>query len=158
MGPNAAQVWPLLEDFFGLNKWFPTLTTCLAVEGISGQPGAVRYCAGFKTPVNGGNEVVNWTKQKLISISPSDMCFSYSIIDGNVGFNSYVSSVKVVPTEDGCDIEWAYEVEPVEGWKLEDLDCFIGSAEGGGCCIVRKRVTPTNQVTGPMSVVAKDRP
>ncbi|KAK2998874.1 hypothetical protein RJ639_022768 [Escallonia herrerae] len=87
-GPEAAQVWPLLEDFFGLNKWFPTLGTCLGVEG------AVRYCAGFKTPVNGGDEVVNWTKQKLISISPREMCFSYSIVDGNVGFNSYVSRVQ----------------------------------------------------------------
>ncbi|KAK2965291.1 hypothetical protein RJ640_004160 [Escallonia rubra] len=142
-GPKAAQVWPLLEDFFGLNKWFPTLTTCLAVEGLSGQPGAVRYCAGFKTPVNGGDEVVNWTKQKLISISPSEMCFSYSIIDGNVGFNSYVSRVKVVPTEDGCDIEWAYEVEPVEGWKLEDLDCFIGS----GLQVMAKRMVEHLQPT-----------
>lgn len=136
VGPKADQVWPLLEDFFGLNKWFPTLTTCLAVEGINGQPGCVRYCAGFKTPVNNGDETVNWTKQKLLSIDPTELCFSYSIIDGNVGFNSYISTVKVVPNEGGCNIQWWYEVEAVEGWTLEDLDAFIGS----GLQVMAKRM------------------
>ncbi|EXB59784.1 hypothetical protein L484_010895 [Morus notabilis] len=129
------QVWPLLEDFFGLNKWFPTLSICLPVEGLSGQPGCVRYCAGFKTPVDDRNNKtsskkeirVNWTKQKLLSTDRTRMVFSYSIVDGNVGFHSYVSTVKVAPTEEGgCSIKWWYEVEPVEGWKPQDLDGFIG--------------------------------
>ncbi|KAJ7973804.1 lachrymatory-factor synthase-like [Quillaja saponaria] len=128
IGHKAEQVWPLLEDFFGLNKWFPTLLTCLPVEGTSGQPGCVRYCAGFKTPVDKNEEeTVNWTKQKLLSIDPNELTFSYSIVDGNVGFNSYISKIKVVPNEDGCHIEWQYEVEPVTGWTLGDLDSFISS-------------------------------
>ncbi|KAK0572796.1 hypothetical protein LWI29_037425 [Acer saccharum] len=137
VGCKAEQVWPFLEDFFGLDKWFPTLATCHAVEGISGQPGCVRYCAGFKTPVDDHNKEtddgdgdVNWTKQKLLSIDPVEKVFSYSIIDGNVGFHSYISTVKVLPKEeDGswCEIEWRYEVEPVKGWMPEDLDSFIGS-------------------------------
>ncbi|OIW08923.1 hypothetical protein TanjilG_05899 [Lupinus angustifolius] len=130
-GSKAEQVWPLLEDFFGLDKWFPTLSTCLPLQGISGQPGCIRFCAGFKTPVeNNGKQAINWTKQKLLSIDRSNMTFIYSIIDGNVGFHSYVSTVKVLPNEDAsdsCVIEWLYEVEPVEGWRLEDLDFFIGS-------------------------------
>lgn len=135
-GCKAEQVWPLLEDFFGLNKWFPTLTTCLPVEGVSGQPGCTRYCAGFKTHANSGDVIMNWTKQKLLSIDPDELTFSYSIIDGNVGFNSYVSTVKVLPTEEGCSIEWRYEVEPVEGWTLGDLDSFIGS----GLQVMAKRM------------------
>ncbi|XP_034700120.1 lachrymatory-factor synthase-like [Vitis riparia] len=135
-GCKAEQVWPLLEDFFGLNKWFPTLTTCLPVEGVSGQPGCIRYCAGFKTHANSGDVIMNWTKQKLLSIDPDELTFSYSIIDGNVGFNSYVSTVKVLPTLEGCSIEWRYEVEPVEGWTLGDLDSFIGS----GLQVMAKRM------------------
>uniref|UniRef100_A0A2C9UBU2 Uncharacterized protein n=1 Tax=Manihot esculenta TaxID=3983 RepID=A0A2C9UBU2_MANES len=78
------------------------------VKGISGQPGCVRYCSGFKTPVaNINGEAMNWTKQKLLSISRTEMVFGYSIIDGN--------------------IEWKYEVEPVNGWTLEHLDSFISS-------------------------------
>ncbi|CAN6699426.1 unnamed protein product [Malus baccata var. baccata] len=115
-GPKAEQIWPLLEDFFGLHKWFPTLTTCLGVEGTPGVAGCVRFCAGVKTPK------VNWTKQKLLK-----MTYSYSIIDGNVGFNSYISTIQAVPKDAGCTIVWKYEVEPVEGWRLEDLDMFIGT-------------------------------
>ncbi|KAI3421729.1 uncharacterized protein J3R85_011927 [Psidium guajava] len=131
-GPKADQIWPFLEDFFGLDKWFPTLATCAQVEGVSGQPGCVRYCAGFRTPVDrdvGDAETttLNWTKQKLLSIDPAEKMFSYSIVDGNVGFNSYVSTVQVVAKEDGCRIVWHYEVEPVNGWKPEQLDQFIGS-------------------------------
>ncbi|KAL3747425.1 hypothetical protein ACJRO7_016244 [Eucalyptus globulus] len=135
-GPKADQIWPFLEDFFGLHKWFPTLATCTPVEGVSGQPGCVRYCAGFRTPVDqerdigGGTEAaatLNWTKQKLLSIDPAEKMFSYSIVDSNVGFNSYVSTVRVMPKEAGCRMVWDYEVEPVSGWKPEDLDQFIGS-------------------------------
>ncbi|XP_015898434.3 lachrymatory-factor synthase [Ziziphus jujuba] len=130
VGFKAEQVWPLLEDFCGLHKWFPTLTTCLPVEGICGQPGCVRFCAGFNTPVNcDGDKVrVNWTKQKLLAIDRTKLTFTYSIVDGNVGFNSYISTVKVITKgEDGCSLEWSYEVEPVEGWTLKDLDFFIGT-------------------------------
>ena len=133
-GAKAAQIWPLLEDFFGLDKWFPTLSTCLPVEGISGKPGCVRFCAGFKTPVDDKNigkmTSVNWTKQKLLSIDPTRMTFSYSIIDGNVRFQSYISTVTVVAKEEdqeGCEIEWEYEVEPVLGWTPQDLDYFIAT-------------------------------
>ncbi|XP_010049633.1 lachrymatory-factor synthase [Eucalyptus grandis] len=133
-GPKADHIWPFLEDFFGLDKWFPTLATCTPVEGVSGQPGCVRYCAGFRTPVDrerdigGGTEAtLNWTKQKLLSIDPAEKMFSYSIVDSNVGFNSYVSKVRVMPKEDGCRMVWDYEVEPVSGWKPQDLDQFIGS-------------------------------
>ncbi|CAB4318747.1 unnamed protein product [Prunus armeniaca] len=152
-GPEAEQVWPLLEDFFGLHKWFPTLTTCLGVEGISGQPGCVRYCAGFKTPVDHkreqdqDQEKVNWTKQKLLSIDPAQLIFSYSIIDGNVGFNSYISTVQVVPKEGGCSVVWKYEVEPVEGWKMEDLDMFIGT----GLQVMASRMEASLQLqVGPL--------
>ncbi|CAL5359172.1 unnamed protein product [Camellia sinensis] len=52
---------------------------------------------------------------------------SYEIADCNVGFKSYVSTVKIVPRgggdgkDEGCVIEWSVTVDPVEGWRLEDL-------------------------------------
>ncbi|KAL9443628.1 hypothetical protein AB3S75_016904 [Citrus x aurantiifolia] len=130
-GVKAEQIWAFLDDFFGLDKWFPTLTTCIPIQGISGQPGCVRFCAGFKTPVDNKDddheESVNWTKQKLLAINAEEMTLTYSIVDGNVGFYGYVSTLTVAPKENGCYIEWKYEVEPVKGWRLEDLDCFISS-------------------------------
>ncbi|CAO2841882.1 unnamed protein product [Amaranthus hypochondriacus] len=134
---KAEDVWPFLADFCSLNKWFPTLETCIRVEGVNGEPGCVRYCAGFKTHIEhaDGNHF-NWTKQKLLSINPENMTFTYSIIDGNVGFNSYVSKVTVLPRADGCAVEWVYEVEPVDGWRLENLDQFIGN----GLNVMAKRM------------------
>lgn len=123
-------VWPLLEDFFGLDKWFPTLSVCLPVEGEPGRPGSVRFCAGFKTPVDekmktSSSTTVNWTKQKLLSIDPAEMVFTYAIVDGNVGFDAYVATWRVVGSKDGCAIEWCYEVDPVQGWESRDLDEFV---------------------------------
>lgn len=147
-GVKAELIWPFLEDFFGLHKWFPTLTTCMPVEGSSVQPGCVRYCAGFRTPVDkddDGKETVNWTKQKLLSIDPAKMTLTYSIIDGNVGFNEYVSTVTVVKKEEeGCRIEWEYEVEPVKvkGWTLEHLDYFIST----GLKVMAERMKEALQV------------
>ncbi|KMT03169.1 hypothetical protein BVRB_8g197230 [Beta vulgaris subsp. vulgaris] len=136
-GAKAEEVWPFFADFCNLNKWFPTLSTCVRVEGVEGQPGCVRYCAGFKTHIEHSDvKHVNWTKQKLLSIEPDNMALSYSIIDGNVGFNSYVSKMRVLPRVDGCAIEWEYEVEPVEGWKPKDLEAFVSN----GLNIMAKRM------------------
>ncbi|KAJ8768727.1 hypothetical protein K2173_023631 [Erythroxylum novogranatense] len=131
-GIKAEQVWPLLVDFCGLNKWFPALPTCLLAEGINGQPGCVRYCAGFKTHLDNGEDgVVNWTKQKLLSVDREQMSLTYCIIDGNVGFQSYLATWKVTKIEGGCRVEWRYEVEPVDGWKPEDLSSFVRSGLRG---------------------------
>ncbi|XP_014509157.1 lachrymatory-factor synthase [Vigna radiata var. radiata] len=124
-GVKAEKVWPLLEDFFGLSKWYPT-PMCIPVEGISGIPGCVRFCGGFKTPVDDdAKKSMNWTKQKLLSIDPARWTFTYCIVDSNVGFHSYLATWTVRPTAEGCEVEWLYEVEPVQGWKLEYLESFV---------------------------------
>ncbi|XP_043719855.1 lachrymatory-factor synthase-like [Telopea speciosissima] len=127
-GPTAEQVWPLLEDFFNLHKVFPSLTICYGIEGVSGQPGCIRYCAGFSIPSTGhnGNSAVthSWSKEKLVAIDPSKRTMSYEMVDSNIGFNSYVSTIRVLPgnEENGSTkIEWSFVLDPVEGWKLEDL-------------------------------------
>ncbi|XP_010249529.1 PREDICTED: lachrymatory-factor synthase-like [Nelumbo nucifera] len=127
-GITADQVWPLLSDFFNVHKWFPTLATCYAIHGVSGQPGCVRYCAGSSIPSNSGGDTrptVSWATERLVHIDPIGRSFTYEIVDSNVGFNSYVSTMKVVPDDEhqlgGCKIEWYFAVDPVQGWKLEDL-------------------------------------
>lgn len=121
---KAEKVWPLIADFCGLSKWYPT-PTCIPFEGVSGEPGCVRFCAGFKTHQD---TPVNWTKQKLLSIDHSSMTMIYNIIDSNIGFYSYIATWRVVPCGDGCcEVEWEYEVEPAQGWTMQQLDSFISS-------------------------------
>ncbi|XP_039164052.1 lachrymatory-factor synthase [Eucalyptus grandis] len=133
-GPKADQIWPFVEDFFGLKRWFPTLTACTGVEGVLGQPGCIRYCAGFNNAPfdraigQAKTSTLYWAKEKLLSIDPVAKTLSYTIIDSNIRFNSYVATGRVVPKEEGCCIMWRYEVEPVNGWKHEDLDQWFESA------------------------------
>jgi|UniRef100_A0A2K2A3C9 hypothetical protein len=94
----------------------------------------------FKTPVDDDGNV-NWVKEKLLSINSSKMAFSHTIIDGKVGFNSYGSTIKVLPKEHGCKTEWNYNLVPTKGRKVEDLDFFTSSSLQG----IGKRITEALQ-------------
>ncbi|XP_042492276.1 lachrymatory-factor synthase-like [Macadamia integrifolia] len=131
-GPTEEEVWPLLEDFFNFHKIFPSLATCYGVGGVSGRPGCIRYCAGSSIPSTADNSndgdhrpvIVSWSKERLVAIDPSQQIMSYEIVDSNIGFNSYVSTIRVLPGNEeygSAKIEWSFAVDPVEGWKLEDL-------------------------------------
>ncbi|XP_028806593.1 lachrymatory-factor synthase-like [Neltuma alba] len=127
-GHKAEKVWPLITDFTGLSKWFPT-PTCIPVEGVSGQPGCVRFCAGFKTPVDHqkDRQTTNWTKQKLLAIDHTNKTLKYTITESNVGFYSYVATWRVKDCGEGSEVEWEYEVQPAQGWTLQQLDSFASS-------------------------------
>lgn len=122
---NADQIWPLFRDFFGLHKWFPGLPICRGIEGTNGELGCIRYCSGFGIkPVANAGELssynLSWSKEKLVAVDNEEKTFSYEIVDCNIGFKSYVSTIRVVPGG-GCTVEWRISLDPVEGSKLEDL-------------------------------------
>ncbi|KAL6980090.1 hypothetical protein U1Q18_021739 [Sarracenia purpurea var. burkii] len=127
------QTWLLFKDFFNLHKWFPTLPICYGIHGANGELGCIRYCAGFALQsrgnggnVNGDNNSAGWSMERLIGVDPVDRIISYEMVDSNIGFKSYISTVKIIPGagdghDEGCMIEWLLTVDPVEGWRLEDL-------------------------------------
>ncbi|KAK9946633.1 hypothetical protein M0R45_012084 [Rubus argutus] len=118
---RADQIWPLFKDFFNFHHWFPTLGTCYGIRGTNGEPGCIRFCAGSTIPSDGG-EHVSWSKERLTAVNDAERRCSYEIVDSNIRFKSYVSTVRVVDDdEDGCMIEWSFAVDPVEGLVLEDL-------------------------------------
>ncbi|CAO2826007.1 unnamed protein product [Amaranthus hypochondriacus] len=127
------QIWPLFKDFFNIHKYFPTLSNSYGVHGINGEVGCIRLCLGSSIPstesrdgkINGG-EVVSWCKERLIAVDEVNMSLSYEIVDSNIGFNSYVSTVRINQSGDdqkdeGCMIEWNFSVDPVEGLRFEEL-------------------------------------
>lgn len=126
---EADQIWPFFQDFFGLDKWFPGLPNCQGIQGVNGEPGCVRYCSGFglKSVVedgDSGQSKVSWSKERLVAIDHDRRTLTYEIVDSNIGFESYVSTVKVVPAAGGgggCAVEWWIRLEAVEGCRLEDL-------------------------------------
>ncbi|KAJ9183515.1 hypothetical protein P3X46_007358 [Hevea brasiliensis] len=135
-GATADQVWPFFEDFCNIHKWFPNLETCYQVEGELGKPGLFRYCAFKPQPSSdgkGGN-IINWAKEKLIMINPAERFISYEVIENNMGHNSYTATFKVLPVigdgagvQQGCKIEWSFVCDPIEGWKLQDVNSFRNS-------------------------------
>ncbi|KAL5558645.1 hypothetical protein UlMin_034856 [Ulmus minor] len=126
---TADQIWPLFTDFFNFHKWFPTLATCSGVHGTNGEPGCIRYCAGFSIPSDATSDhtvkPVAWSKERLVAVDHDDHVLSYEIVESNIGFKSYVSTVKIVPLgpdcQVGCVIDWSFTVEAVQGLVLDDL-------------------------------------
>ncbi|ESW33362.1 hypothetical protein PHAVU_001G063200 [Phaseolus vulgaris] len=120
---TKAQAWPLVKDFFNLHKRFPTLATCYGIHGSNGDPGCIRYCAGSSIPSN-GPATVSWSKERLVAVDDVDLRLEYEIVDSNIGFGSYESTMKVLSDDDdsnGCMLEWSFAVDPVQGLDLQEL-------------------------------------
>ncbi|KDP34166.1 hypothetical protein JCGZ_07737 [Jatropha curcas] len=120
------QIWPFFTDFFNLHKWLPTLPTCYGIHGINGEPGCIRYCSGSSIPSSTATDdmSISWSKERLVAVDHVDRSLRYEMLDSNIGFKSYVSTVKIIPEEanvSGCVIQWSFEVDHVEGWVLEDM-------------------------------------
>ncbi|CAJ1973916.1 unnamed protein product [Sphenostylis stenocarpa] len=125
---NAEIAWTVLEDFCNIHKWM-CLDTCFQVEGILGKPGLIRYCSSTVFDNVEKTGVTKWTTEKLLAIDNVQRCLTYEVVENNMGFKSYVATLKVLPIEgDGCKIEWEFVCDPVEGWSLPGLEVYVGSA------------------------------
>ncbi|GER25593.1 polyketide cyclase/dehydrase and lipid transportsuperfamily protein [Striga asiatica] len=121
-GPTTDEVWPLLEDFFSLHKWLPTIDTCRPVEGTG--DGHIRYCASR----DGGG--MRWCHERLVEMDPKDRWLSYEVVDNNMGFKQYKSTVRVNEAEAEeiwctCTIEWSFSADPVQGFTCQDLLAYL---------------------------------
>ncbi|KAK7352902.1 hypothetical protein VNO80_18333 [Phaseolus coccineus] len=132
-GTDPQLTWNALEDFCNLHKWLP-IETCYHVEGVSGQPGLIRYCASTVEEEGVSDDAektttIKWAKEKLLEIDPVQRCLTYQVDENNIGFKSYVATLKVLPiSQDGSKIEWSFVCDPVEGWSFQDLNSYIESS------------------------------
>ncbi|MCD7472052.1 hypothetical protein HAX54_012935 [Datura stramonium] len=121
-GPKPEQVWPLFEDFFNFHNWLPTIDTCYQVND---KDGLIRYCAS--TSSHGGEAIIKWCHERLLTVDKIQRCLTYEALDNNIGLGSYVATFKVLPSDgaddSGCQIEWSFVADPVDGLTLE---CFLG--------------------------------
>ncbi|XP_057799858.1 lachrymatory-factor synthase-like [Salvia miltiorrhiza] len=126
--PTADEVWPLLADFFSLHKWLPTIDTCFKVvdDGDGKSGGLVRHCAASP---RGGDPAVRWCRERLTGVDAAGRRLSYEVVDSNMGFKSYESTLRVVPIDGGddpgCEIEWSFVADPVDGLSCEDLAKYV---------------------------------
>lgn len=119
-GPTPQQVWPLFQDFCSFHNWLPSIDTCRLIDGVHGQPGLIRYCASTVDPSS-----IKWCHEKLTAMDPIGRWLSYEVVDNNMGFKRYLSTIKVIEMEGGCHVEWSFAADPVEGWRFEDLLSYV---------------------------------
>ncbi|CAO2816792.1 unnamed protein product [Amaranthus hypochondriacus] len=126
------QVWPLIEDFCALDKFLPGLDKCYHVEGTPGKPGLIRCCES--SHYSGGD--VQYAKERLVMIDPSQMCVSYEILENNLGLKSYVATMKLFPIngddeKGGCKFVWSFVCDPVVGFTHQGFcDAIMVVAKG----------------------------
>ncbi|XP_055819318.1 lachrymatory-factor synthase-like [Solanum dulcamara] len=131
---KAEQVWPILEDFFNIHEWLPTIDTCYQLNNNT--DGLIRYCASTAPPSSSddGEAIIKWCHERLLTMDKMERYLSYEALENNIGIRSYVATFKVLSSdndggddeeeeEGGCQIEWSFVADPIDGLTLE---CFSG--------------------------------
>lgn len=135
-GATAEQVWPLIADFFGLDKWHPGVDTCRRLDGPGG---AIRYCERrVRHETTGEIIAVRWAKERLIETDPIERRLSYEVQENNVGFRRWIATAQVVSSDAkgqngnyGCEIIWLFGGEPMQGWTYQQIVAYYDSSLTG---------------------------
>ncbi|XP_020679512.1 lachrymatory-factor synthase-like [Dendrobium catenatum] len=115
---TVVEAWAIAGNFCAAHKWLP-LDTCCKIEGEENEPGCIRLCGSR----------LNWVKERLVTFDPVGHTYAYEITESNMGFGNYLSFVKLIPAgEEGCQVEWAFEADPVDGWTKDGLVSYMQTA------------------------------
>lgn len=96
----AADVWAVISDFNALPKYVAAaVESQVDGEGI----GTVRTL----TLPDGA-----LLRERLEQLDAEGMSLQYSILDGPLPVADYLSTMKVTPSNDGCELEWSSEFNP----------------------------------------------
>lgn len=113
------QVWAVLRDFNGHERWHPAVAESRIEEGRAGdEAGCVRR---FK--LRDGAEL----REQLLRLSDRDRSFSYCILESPIPLIDYVSTVSLKPVTDGDRTywEWSSHFAVPEGRETE-LSALVG--------------------------------
>ncbi len=100
---SAEKVWALIGEYGHLNNWHPAVVK-LELSGDGGN--------GLYRSLTLPDGAI--LKEKLLSYSLEDMSYSYSIVEGPLPVQNYVSKITVRPgdSEGQSVIEWSSTFEP----------------------------------------------
>jgi NADPH:quinone reductase-like Zn-dependent oxidoreductase len=101
-----AEVWAILRDFNGHDRWHPAVAASAIEAGAAGdQIGAVR---AFR--LADGARI----REQLLALSDAETSFSYCLLEAPVALRDYVAHVRLRPvTSDGhCLWEWRASFDP----------------------------------------------
>jgi hypothetical protein len=95
------EVWEVLRDFNGHDRWHPAVATSQMERGESSdRVGAVRR---FK--LQDGSEL----REQLLTLSDLEQTFSYCLLDTPIPLFNYVAHVRLLPVTDDNTTLWIWE-------------------------------------------------
>lgn len=117
MKAPVEDVWEVLRDFNGHDRWHPAVATSQMERGESpDRVGAVRR---FK--LQDGSEL----RERLLTLSDLEQTFSYCLLDTPIPLFNYVAHVRLSPVTDDNTTLWEWQSRfdtPVgRGKELADL-------------------------------------
>lgn len=96
----VAQVWEILRDYNGHDRWHPAVADSeLEDDHATDMIGAVR-----SFHLTGGEHL----REQLLSLSDHDFSFSYCIVQSPIPLNEYVAHVRLIPITDGNATYWEW--------------------------------------------------
>jgi len=147
-----AEVWALLRDFNGHDRWHPIVVSSAIDDNIDAdQVGAVR---SFQL-ADGGR-----IREQLLALSDVTTSFSYCILEAPAALRNYVAHVRFRPVTEtnACLWEWSASFDPPPG-ERERLKRFVGQdviAAGfrAVCAILAGEVNRTGPARKPAQPVS----
>ena len=117
---SADQVWSVIGNFNALAQWHPAVESSSLEEG-----GTVRRL----TLAGDGGEIV----ERLEHHDDQSRSYTYSILQGPIPVEDYVSTLTVREAESGvgCVVEWSSEFTPSGAPESEAVAAVRGLYEAG---------------------------
>ncbi len=101
MKAPVEQVWDLVRDFNGHDRWHPAVQTSHIERGeASDRVGCIR-----KFKLTDGSEL----RERLLTLSDLEQSFSYCLLDTPIPLFNYVAHVRLFPVTDGDVTVWEWE-------------------------------------------------
>lgn len=95
------EVWAVLRDFNGHDRWHPAIATSVIERG---RPSDLVGCVRRFT-LQDGSEL----REQLLTMSDLEMSFSYCLLDTPVPLLNYVAHVALYPVTDGNRTVWTWK-------------------------------------------------
>src|SRR6202046_1934135 len=101
LNASTDQVWGVLRDFNGFDRWHPALAT----SAIERSQSADRIGCVRRVKLADGSEL----REQLLALSDLEQCFSYCLLDTPIPVFNYVAHVRLLPVTDGDRTFWHWE-------------------------------------------------
>lgn len=135
-------VWELLRDFNGHDEWHPAVADSQIERGqASDRIGCVR-----KFHLEDGSEL----REQLLTLSDTDLTFSYCLLDTPVPLFNYVAHVRLLPVTDGDQTFWHWESRfDTPAGRESELETMVGEQiYEAGFEAIRSRLQASTQGAG----------